>query len=308
MAQNLRDIRNRIRGIRNIGQVTRAMDMVASARLRKAQLRAESARPYAIRMQEILRELSAAAPGFDQHPLLKKRPVKTTCIVVFTSDKGLCGGFNSNVLRIAEQLANQSKAPHRCFVVIGRKGMLHFRAQGVHVDKTFPCPGKEPSIQEIGAITKFLISAYLTGTYDEIHLVFTSFLSAMRSEATSMMLLPLGTLEHAAEQDSEKKDPDRIDPSEAPSPLKGKVDYIFEPSAEALADYLLPFYVEVLVNRALLDSAASEHAARMVAMRSATENADELIKQLSKTYNRVRQSFITKEILEVVSGAEAFKH
>jgi F-type H+-transporting ATPase subunit gamma len=303
MAQNLRDIRNRIRGIRNIGQVTRAMDMVASARLRRAQMRAQAARPYARRIQEILQEVATAAPGFNQHPLLRTRNVHTSCVVVFTSDKGLCGGFNSNVLDKAEKLANSLDAPEHRFVVIGRKGVLHFRAEGVHVDKTFPGPGKEPNVQEIGDITRFLISSYLNQTYDEIHLVFTSFLSAMRSEPVSLKLIPLGSLEQAAarEEDGEKG-------REESSESRKQIDFIFEPSVEQLADYLLPLYVEVLINRALLDSSASEHAARMVAMRNATENSEELIKQLSKTYNRVRQGSITKEILEVVSGAEAFQH
>lgn len=300
MAQNLRDIRSRIRGIRNIGQVTRAMDMVASARLRRAQLRAQAARPYARRIQEILQEVATAAPGFNQHPLLRTRNVRTSCVVVFTSDKGLCGGFNSNVLHKAEKLAKSLDAPEHRFVVIGRKAVLHFRAEGVHIDKSFPGPGKEPNVQEIGDITRFLISSYLNQTYDEIHLVFTSFLSAMRSEPVTLKLIPLGSIDEAAAREEE-------DGKESSEPRK-QIDFIFEPSVEQLADYLLPLYVEVLINRAMLDSSASEHAARMVAMRNATENSEELIKHLSKTYNRVRQSSITKEILEVVSGAEAFHH
>ncbi|HCF95050.1 MAG: ATP synthase F1 subunit gamma [Verrucomicrobiota bacterium] len=298
MAQNPRDIRNRIRGIRNIGQVTGAMDMVASSRLRRAQASAQAARPYAQRIHEILQEVAAACPALEQHPLLQRRPVHKACVVVFTSDKGLCGGYNSNVLNLAEKVAQGLTASETRFVVIGRKGIRHIRSLGLPIDQTFPAPGKEVDIQEISAIAKTLITGYVTHAYDEIHLVFSSFVSAMRTEPTHTLLLPLGTLSEAVEAGE--------DGGETPAPARKEIDFIFEPSVGKLADYLLPLYIEVLINRALLDSSASEHAARMVAMRNASENADELIKQLSKTYNRVRQASITTEILEVVSGAEAF--
>jgi len=292
MGQNLRDIRRRIRGVRNIQQVTRAMDMVASARLRRAQARVEAARPYSERMQEILRDLQAIVASLD-HPLLRARPVARAGIVVLTSDRGLCGAYNSNVLREAELLIESLGQTPYGVIAIGRKGIGYYRRHAAPLDTAFPSPGTRPTLEEIRAIAQHLIGAYLAGQYDRIDLVFTRFVSTMRGEPVSVPLLPLARPGAGREA--------------APGPLGPVPDYLFEPSAAEVLGQLLPQYVEVLVQRALLDAVASEQAARMVAMRNATDNANDLILELTKTYNRVRQTSITTQILEVVSGANALR-
>ncbi len=285
-----RDIRRRIRGVSNIKQVTRAMNMIAAARLRRAQAKAEAARPYAERLQEILQDVVASAGGV-HHPLMQSRPVKRVGVILVSSDRGLAGAFNANILREAGQFLDRQTAPTG-LITVGKKGRDHFSRRGVTIDHHFAQPSRDVTLEELGAIVKRVMGDYTSGQYDQIHLAFSHFVSVLKAHPTILQLLPLEPPPAA---------------KNAPAGGKETAAYEFEPSAEALLNTLLPQYVEVLVYRALVESIASEQAARMVAMKGATDSASEMIENLNREYNRVRQGSITTQILEVVSGAEALE-
>lgn len=281
-----RDIRRRIRGVKNIKQVTRAMNMIAAARLRRAQAKAVSARPYAERLSEILRDVLVAGTGV-KHPLLASREVKRIGLVLVTSDRGLCGAFNASIIREAAHFIREQVAPVG-LITVGRKGRDHFQRTGDAVDEHFQQPSRDVKLEEVGAISKQIITDYGSSRYDQIFLAYAQFVSVLKSTPRVVQLLPL----------------------EKPSTgeKQARTAYEFEPAAEELLNTLLPQYVEVLVYRALVESLASEQAARMIAMKAATDSADDMINGLTRDYNRVRQGSITTQILEVVSGAEALKH
>lgn len=281
-----RDIRRRIRGVKNIKQVTRAMNMIAAARLRRAQGKAESARPYAERITEILQDVQAGGTGL-RHPLLMKREVKRIGLVLVTSDRGLCGGFNAAIIREAAQFIAAQTVPVG-LITVGKKGRDYFRSRGVPIDQHFIQPSREVKLEELGAISKQIMTDYGNGRYDQIFIAYSRFITVMKSGPAVMQLLPL----------------------EAPSAetKRERASYQFEPNAEELLNTLLPQYVEVVIYRSLVESLAAEQAARMIAMKGATDSADEMITNLTREYNRVRQTSITTQILEVVSGAEALEH
>ena len=281
-----REIRRRIRGVKNIEQVTRAMNMIAAARLRRAQAKAESARPYAERLGEILQDVQAGGTGM-RHPLLVKREVKRIGLVLVTSDRGLAGAFNATMIREASNFIALQTA-EVSLITIGKKGRDYFQARGVTIDQHFPQPSREVRIEELGAISKQIVTDRGAGKYDQIFLAYSRFISAIRSGPTVTQLLPL----------------------EPPSAemKRERASYQFEPETEMLLNTLLPQYVEVVVYRALVESLASEQAARMLAMKAATDSASDMIDTLTREYNRVRQTSITMQILEVVSGAEALEH
>jgi F-type H+-transporting ATPase subunit gamma len=282
-----RDIRRRIRGVKNIKQVTRAMNMIAAARLRRAQVKAESARPYADRLSEILHDIQAAGVG-TRHPLLASRDVKRVGLLLISSDRGLCGAFNASIIREAEHFLKRQSVPVG-LTTVGRKGRDYFRAREQTIDQHFPQPSREVTLEELGAISKQVMGDYSNGRYDRLFIGYSRFVSVLKSTPTVIQLLPL-----------EPADVERQDST-------AKTPYQFEPEAEALLNTLLPQYVEVLVYRALVESLASEQAARMVAMKAATDSASDMIESLTREYNRVRQTSITTQILEVVSGAEALE-
>lgn len=281
-----REIRRRIRGVKNIKQVTRAMNMIAAARLRRAQTKAESARPYAERLREILQDVQAAGGGA-RHPLMLERSVRRIGLVLITSDRGLCGAFNASIIREAEHFL-RDRAGQVGLITIGKKGRDFFRARGASIDEHFAQPSRDVRLEELGAISKRVISDYSKGRYDQVFLAFSQFVSVLKSTPTVMQLLPLGK-------------------AAALKASTAKASYQFEPQAEALLNTLLPQYVEVLLYRALVESIASEQAARMIAMKAATDSASDMIDGLTRQYNRVRQTSITTQILEVVSGAEALQ-
>ena len=283
-----RDIRRRIRGVKNIKQVTRAMNMIAAARLRRAQTKAESARPYAERLSEILQDVQASGIG-GRHPLLAKREVKRIGILLVTSDRGLAGAFNASIIREADRFLREQTAEVG-LVTVGKKGRDYFRSRGAAIDQHFTQPSRDVRLEELGAISKRVISDYSSGRYDVIYLAFSEFKSVLKSVATVIQLLPI-----------EGK-------SNRSATTGPAASYQFEPEAEELLNTLLPQYVEVLIYRALVESLASEQAARMVAMKAATDSATDMIDSLTREYNRVRQTSITTQILEVVSGAEALEH
>lgn len=279
-----RDIRRRIKSIKSTQQITKAMKMVAAAKLRRAQESVIAARPYAKKIQEVLGRLAAGAQDYS-HPLLEVREVKKVGLVIITGDRGLCGGFNANLIRLAEHtMADMDKDTG--LVTIGRKGRDYFRRRGKEIVEDYINIGDNPTFIQGKELARCLMALYSEGVFDEIYLMYNEFRSAMSQKPLMLKLLPI---DPAAGEDS-----------------KG-VEYIYEPSEAGVLDTLLPSYVETLVYRALLESKASEHGARMTAMSSATDNAVEIIDKLTLTLNRARQAAITKEISEIVGGAAALQ-
>lgn len=279
---SIRDIRRRIRSIRNMEQITKAMKMVAAARLRKCQDRVVAARPYTRQMHEILIRL-AENQAEATHPLLEKRPVHTVGYVLITSDRGLCGGYNANLIRMTNDLL--AKEAHETkLVVAGRKGRDFYRHGKVEILSDFVGFGDFPSYSLAKEIAQQVIHFYSEGTFDEVYLIYNEFISAISQQPKQIKLLP-------------------IDPPEGKT---GK-DYIFEPSPEAILNTLLPNYVETQVFRTLLEGKASEMGAKMTAMGAATDNARDMIDRLTLQMNRARQAAITKEISEIVGGAAALE-
>jgi F-type H+-transporting ATPase subunit gamma len=289
---SLRDIRRKISSVKKTQQITRAMQMVSAAKLQRAQDRLLTSRPYSTKLASVVSDLASRADP-RRHPLLERREGPNTLALVVTTDRGLCGAFNSNVLRVAVALQSQHPEWKVSFIDVGRKGRDFFRrrpqfqVKSQHVDVF----GRQVSFGVAEDIAKELVEAYTApaDAVDRVVLVGNTFVSALRQQPVTYTLLPI-PLPPGRERDDELA-----------------FDYIYEPSVDGILRELLPRYVEVLVFRALLETAAAEHAARMTAMAAATENAGELIRQLTQFYNKTRQAAITKEILEVVSGAEALK-
>lgn len=280
----LRDIRKRIRSVRSTRQITKAMKMVAAAKLRKAQMQAEQSRPYAEKMTEMLSSLSAAATENLSHPFFEKREVKKQTLVLVTSDRGLCGAFNANLIRKAEQWLKERDASSVELVCVGKRGHLYFRRRGWTIAKSYTEFNAVMNYATVRDLVGFLTNRFLAGETDEIFLLYTKFHSIARTAVTMEKYL-------------------NIDRPEATSTGGGA--YIFEPNPNAIFSELLPRYAQVRCLAALADSFASEHATRMMAMTMATTNAGEMIDNLTLQYNKARQAAITKELLEVVSGAEA---
>ena len=281
---SLRDIRRRIKGVKNIRQVTRAMNMIAAARLRRAQSKAESARPYADRISEILQDVVASSGGAARHPLMAKREVKTIALVLITADRGLCGGFNAGIIREAQRFLLEQTVPVE-LITVGRKGREALQRFGYDITQHFVQPSRDVKLEEVGNVAKTIITGYSTGKYDQVFLGYARFISVLKSNPVVTQLLPLAQ-------------PAAVD-------KQARASFEFEPSAEQLLNTLLPQYIEVLVYRALVESLASEQAQRMVAMKSATDSASDMIQGLTREYNSARQTSITTALLEVVAGADA---
>ncbi|AEF95448.1 ATP synthase gamma chain [Desulfotomaculum nigrificans CO-1-SRB] len=279
-----RDLRRRIKSIKSTQQITKAMKMVAAAKLRRAQEAVESARPFALKIKDVLSRVAAASGGA-KHPLLEVREVKRTAYVVITADRGLCGGFNANILRRAAGELQKDNNP--AIVAVGRKSRDYFTRRNFDVVASFVRLGETIQFSQAKEIAKFVMDKYVAGEFDEVYLVFSEFVNVLTQRPVKVKLLPVET---PAE---EKKGP--------------AVEYIFEPNAESVLASLLPTYVETTVFRAMLESKAGEQGARMTAMDSATKNAKELIHKLTLSLNRARQAAITKEISEIVGGAAALE-
>jgi len=284
----LQDIRRRIRSVQSTQKITRAMKFVAAAKLRRAQERIVEARPYAIKMAELVQVLGRGL-GEDKHPLLARREAVRPLYVVVTADKGLCGAFNSNVIRRALDLLRGRPADAMALVAVGRKSRDFFRRR--------PWPLR---VERVGLLDRLtfeqarelaqeLIQAFLAAEVDEVWLVFNEFRSVAVQKVVVERLLPI-------------EPPAAEEAGEGPG-----VEYLYEPDPATILGALLPRHVEVQVYRALLESAAGEHGARMTAMEAATKNADEMIGQLTMQYNKARQERITKELLDIVGGAEALR-
>jgi F-type H+-transporting ATPase subunit gamma len=283
---SLRDIRRRIKGVKNIRQVTRAMNMIAAARLRRAQQKAESARPYAERLAEILQDVMASSGGAARHPLMARRDVRRIAVIVVTADRGLCGAFNAGVIREVQRFLREQTAPVE-LITVGRKGRDHFQRLGCVIAQHFPQPSRDVRLEEIGNVSKRIIGDYGAAKYDQVFFAYAKFVSVLKSQPVVTQLLPFEKPASAEKQ--------------------ARTAYQFEPGAEQLLGTLLPQYVEVLIYRAIVESLASEQAARMIAMKAATDSASDMISGLTRQYNNARQASITKQLLEVVSGADALE-
>jgi F-type H+-transporting ATPase subunit gamma len=285
----LKDIRRRIGSVKKTQQITRAMRMVAAAKLRRAQEAVESARPYAERMRDTLAEVAASQSGAAEHPLLTAREsVRKIDLLIITSERGLCGAFNANVLKRAEaEIAALSQSAESIgLLLVGRKGIEFFnRRRGKQVVRTHP---GVPRIDYIhaAAVAGIVADRFLSGEADEVLLVHSEFVSTLTQRPRRVRLLPLA-------------------PEQNPAPGEIKPPFTIEPDAEAFLKQLAPKALEVEIYRALLENQAGEHAARMTAMESATRNTEDMISRLTLQYNRARQAAITKELVEIVSGAEA---
>jgi F-type H+-transporting ATPase subunit gamma len=289
----IRQVRQRIKVAKNIQQITKAMKMVAAARLKRAQDRVTAARPYAQTMREMMTSLAKAVGGSVSHPLLDVRTPRNIGFLIVTSDRGLAGSYNSAILRRATELLREYDKNRIKLYVAGRKGVQFFRRRGFNVVQEFTLPNTGVTFAEASDITRIVRTAFETEEIDQLYLLYTRFYTAITQKPVDVQLLPIQT-------------PDDDDAS-ADNNQGENDDYIFEPAADQLLQALLPRYVQGQVYQALLESTASEHGARMTAMSSATDNAGKMIQTLTLQLNRARQAGITREISEIVGGAEALK-
>ena len=283
----LKTIRKRISSVRNTQQITKAMKMVSAAKLRRAQEAAVAARPYAEKMTELLKNVSARVSS-EAHPLLKAREEKKILLVLFTSDRGLCGGYNANLIRAAEAFMRKNSDRQVEMVLVGRKGADYFRRRQAAIVERFIGILATPVDELAAAIGEKLMSRFVNGETDAVYILYSQFRTALSQTPTLERLLPvaLETSENEAQQLTE---------------------YLYEPGIEQLLASLLPRMTDVAIQRALLEATASEHGARMTAMDSATSNASKMIGSLTLQMNRARQASITRELMEIVGTAEALK-
>jgi F-type H+-transporting ATPase subunit gamma len=282
---SLRDIKSRITSTKKTSQITKAMEMVSAAKLNRAENNAKAFVPYMNKIQEVV--ASIANGSSVSHPMLESRPVKRTAYLVITSDRGLAGAFNSSVLRAAFQAIQKRHKSNDEFVIIaiGKMGRDFFKKRGMNVISEITGIGDETTFASIKDIANNAVNMYADGSFDELYMYYNHFVSAIQQDVTEKKLLPLTDISSNSKLTS----------------------YEFEPDEEEILEVLLPQYAESLIYGALLDSKASEHAARMTAMKNATDNAKELIDGLTLTYNRARQAAITQEITEIVGGAAALE-
>ncbi|MGZ4395292.1 MAG: ATP synthase F1 subunit gamma [Gaiellaceae bacterium] len=297
---SVQDIKRRVRSVRNTRKITKAMELVAGAKLRRAATRIEAMRPYADRMLELMTGTARASASVRGLPLLQQREeVQTVLIVPFTADRGLAGGFNAQIMRHAFALERRLKAEGKTvrFAVVGKKGASTLRFRRYELDGVFQGFTDRPEYGDAQAIGHRLADLYTGEDVDEVIAIYNHFISPLVQRVTEQTVLPISeqllAREDVPEPETEEKERARIG------------DFIYEPDPEEILARLLPVYLETELYRALLESAASEQGARMTAMRNASSNAGELIDRLTLAMNRARQSEITQEILEVVAGAEA---
>ena len=286
---SLKAIKKRIGSVKNTRQITKAMKMVSAAKLRRAQDNIIAARPYARKMEEVLQSLAACGEG-DQHPLLEVREAKKLLLLVVTSDRGLCGGFNANLCKAADRFLKEKKSEYEeiTLMTLGRKG-YDFLKNRYNVAKNYPNLISKPNYQTAVLLGEEIIEGYLAEEYDQVIILFNAFKTVMSQDITFQQLLPV------------------VPPETAVAVDDSQVEYIYEPSVTELMDEILPKNIEVQIFKAMLESVAAEHGARMTAMDSASKNASEMIGKLTLQYNRARQAAITKELMEIISGAESIK-
>jgi F-type H+-transporting ATPase subunit gamma len=278
-----RDIRRRIQSSKNIKQITRAMQFVAASKLKRAQEATLASRPYAEKLDEVLADLASVLSGED-HPLLVRREAGKRLIVLITTDRGLAGALNTNTIRFAAQQITATGGD-LAVVTVGRKGRDAMRRSRVPLEAHFEGFGDRPSFADVLPLARLITDDYLAGTYAQVDIIYSHFVSTLTQRSSMVELLP-------------------VTPVEDTKGIPGN-QFIFEPSASAVLEQLVPRYVATRLFQAVLESKASEESSRMVAMKNATENAEELIEDLTLAYNKVRQSNITREMIEIASGAKS---
>ena len=280
-----KDKKKRIKGIKNIQQITKAMEMVAGAKLRRAQALAESAKTYAEKIQSLMQNLDSSITDFE-HPLLLKREEKNVALILITSDRGLCGAYNSNLFKKVQAYFEENKDKKISLFCIGKKGDDFFKYRTYDIQYYSQSDNKTMTLDKVNELVGKLIEEYTISSFDKILIIFSKFVSVMNQLTTERPLLPVEKIEDKKEQ---------------------AVDYIFEPDPESLLEKLFPKYLENQVYNVIVESYASELAARLVSMKNATKSAGEMMDSLTLSYNKARQAGITKEILEIISGAEALR-
>lgn len=294
-----REMRLRIKSIQNISQVTRALEAVSASRVRKAEARVRESRPYADKAWQVLRHLSLQPASETVHPFLQVREqIKNVLVILITGDRGLAGAYNTNVVRFAMDNFSNSGVPTR-FISVGRKGREMLLRRRVDILAEFSDLPSEPTFADLSAVGRLAIDEYIQGNSDEVFIVYTDFVNMLTQIPTQKMLLPV-TFEELP------VGADLTEINQKPATQDGPLPtYIYEPSQEALINQIVPRLTELQVYQAVTESLASEHAARMVAMRNATDNAVELAGALRLEYNKARQQAITSDMLDIVGGAEA---
>lgn len=285
MAQSMKDIKRRIRSVSSTKQITNAMELVSSAKLRKARQKLEATRPYYLTLLRSIQEILSSTRGI-KHELLERREVKNKAFIVITGDRGLAGGYNSNVIKLAE--SNMKDKESSIILVVGSKGRDYFRRRGYNIAGEYLSISEDPHFLDASNIGSRAIELYREGKVDEVNIVYTTFKSAISQEPKILKLLP-----------AENVKEDNMEGS------RTMIEY--EPSPEEVLEYLIPKYIKSAIYGALIEASASEQGARRTAMESATDNAEEMIEDLELRYNRARQASITQEISEIVGGAEALK-
>ncbi len=281
---SLRTIRRRIRSVQSISKITRAMEMIAALRMRRAQERGLAGRAYAEKITQVISDLAALAhPDAPLHPLLQQRPIKNTVIVHITPNRGLCGGLVGNINRRTAGFALEQKTPVS-LITVGRKGSDYMRRYGQNVLAEFTDLGENPNQMDTLPISKIVVDEYTNGNADAVYIAYTQFINTMVQKPVLLQILP-------------------VKPAELPA--MENVDYLYEPNAHIVLGGLLPRFIEMQIYHTILESIASEQSARMVAMRAATDNANELTADLTLLYNKVRQESITTELLDITGGAAA---
>jgi F-type H+-transporting ATPase subunit gamma len=285
---SLKSIKKRIVSVKNTRQITKAMKMVSAAKLRRAQENVVAARPYAKKLGEVLQALSANLEG-DLHPLLEKREAKKLLLIVLTSDRGLCGGFNTNLCKAADRYIKEKSASYEQISVmtIGRKG-YEFLKSRYTVYRNFSNVLAKPNYQTAAMLAQEVIDGFVEGEYDQVELLYNSFRTVMTQDITFQQMLP-------------------VEPEAKGATEETPVEFIYEPSVGELLAEILPKNIEVQIFKAMLETVAGEHGARMTAMDSASKNANEMIGKLTLQYNRARQAAITTELMEIISGSESIK-
>ncbi|WP_019215642.1 F0F1 ATP synthase subunit gamma [Legionella tunisiensis] len=283
-----KEIRTKIASIKNTQKITRAMEMVAASKMRKTQDRMRASKPYANKIYKVVKHLARAASEY-RHPFMTVRDIKRIGVIVVTTDRGLCGGLNANLLRETirhmRQWQHEGKEIDVC--VIGRKGQAFFKRVGGNIIASVDQLGDKPSVRDLIGVVKVMLDAFDKGEIDALHIAYNEFVNTMTQKPTIKQLLPLPS----SEEDSKE--------------LGHHWDYIYEPDAKELLDALLERYIELQVYQAVVENIACEQAAKMIAMKSATDNAGELIKEFQLAYNKARQAAITQELAEIVGGADA---
>ncbi len=310
MAQSLRDLRRKMKAIKSTRQVTKAMELVAASKMRRAVMNAQVLRRYALTAWTILRKIAHAHPG--RHPFLEVRPAKRTLVVVLTSDRGLCGSLNTHLFRAVSQYIKSSKemraGAELDFVAVGRKGQQFLSRAGHKVVAAFPALSNHPKFKDALPVARVAIDGFLEGTYDHVVLIYSSFLSALVQEASVKVLLPFSEdeLKAMVTQMFQRK---RLSKEEEIG-LEAKMpdtEYVFEPTEADVLNRILPQLTELQLYQAVLETTASEHSARMVAMRNASDNASDILDDITLTYNQTRQAGITAELSELSASKAALE-